>query len=155
MASMLPADYGLVFGGLFGTILANTYLSVNVSIARKKYGIKYPTLYATKEHIDGKKCKDEKDILAYNCAQRAHQNTAENQATVQLLGALNGLLFPRFSAGCLGLWALGRVLYGYGYTSGGPSGRMAGGLISHLGDIPLWFCTAYSGLTLLGYVGTA
>ena len=101
---MLPADYGLVFGGLFGTILANTYLSVNVSIARKKYGIKYPTLYATKEHIDGKKCKDEKDILAYNCAQRAHQNTAENQATVQLLGALNGLLFPRFSAGCLGLW---------------------------------------------------
>jgi hypothetical protein len=50
--------------------------SVNVSLARKKYGIQYPALYAGKEHIDPKgKCKDEKDVLAYNCVQRAHQNT--------------------------------------------------------------------------------
>ena len=32
-----------------------------------------------------------------------------------------------------------RVIYGYGYSKGGPEGRMAGGLISHLGDIPLVF----------------
>ena len=116
--------------------------SINVAKARKKYGITYPTLYATKDDIDAKgKCKDAKDVLAYNCAQRAHQNTVENMSTVQLLGALNGLLFPRFAAGCLLTYAIGRVLYGYGYTSGGPTGRMAGGLISHIGDIPLWVCT--------------
>ena len=74
-------------------------------------------------------------------------------ATVQLLGCVNGLLYPKFAGGCLALYALGRVIYGYGYTSGGPTGRMAGGLISHLADLPLWICTAYSGLKLLGYVG--
>jgi glutathione S-transferase len=86
-----------------------------------------------------------------NCAQRAHQNTVENMSTVQLLGALNGLLFPRFAAGCLALYAFGRVVYGYGYTKGGPKGRMAGGLLSHLGDMPLMICTAYSAAKLLGY----
>ena len=49
--------------------------SINVSLARKKYGIDYPALYAGKEHINPKgKCKDEKDMLAYNCVQRAHQH---------------------------------------------------------------------------------
>ena len=65
-------------------------------------------------------------------------------ATVQLLGCVNGLLYPKFAGGCLALYALGRVIYGYGYTSGGPTGRMAGGLISHLADLPLWICTAHA-----------
>ena len=32
---------------------------------------------------------------------------------------------------------LGRVLYGIGYNSKGPSGRTVGGLVGHLGDFPL------------------
>jgi hypothetical protein len=32
---------------------------------------------------------------------------------------------------------------------------MAGGLVSHIGDMPLWLCTAYSAAKLLGYVGGA
>ena len=80
-------------------------------------------------------------------------DTVENMATVQLLGCVNGLVFPKFSGGCLALYAIGRVIYGYGYTNGGPSGRMAGGLISHLADIPLWICTGYSAAKLLGYAG--
>jgi len=59
--------------------------------------------------------------------------------TVQLLGALNGLIFPKFAGCCLLTYAIGRVLYGYGYSSGGPTGRMAGGLISHIGDVPVSF----------------
>ena len=51
--------------------------TINVAKARKKYGIKYPTLYATKADIDGKQCKDDADLLAYNCAQRAHQSESE------------------------------------------------------------------------------
>ena len=59
---------------------------------------------ADKSHIGDKsdnKCKTEADVEKYNCAQRAHQNTVESISTVQLLGALNGLLYPKFSACCL------------------------------------------------------
>ena len=38
--------------------------------ARKKYGIKYPNLYAPPGH---------KNEEAFNCAQRAHQNTVEER----------------------------------------------------------------------------
>ena len=151
MSTVLPENYGLVFGGLFSTVLANAYLVVNVIKARQKYGIKYPTLYADKSHIDGKTCKDEKDVEAYNSTQRAHQNTVENIATIQLFGAVNGLLFPRFSGACLLTYAVGRVIYGHGYAGGGPEGRKLGGLISHLGDIPLFLCTLYSAATCAGY----
>jgi len=152
MSNILPENYGFVFGGLFSTVVANFYLVINVIKARKKYGIEYPTLYADKSHIDGKVCKDEDDLLAYNSAQRAHQNTVENMATIQLFGAVNGLLFPRFSAGCLFTYAIGRVLYGQGYVSGGPKGRMVGGIVSHLGDFPLFLCSLYSAATCAGYV---
>merc|ERR1711907_53440 len=151
MSSLLPEGYGYVFGGLFATCIANFYLVINVATRRKKFGIEYPALYADKTHIDGKKCKDEKDVEEFNCAQRAHQNTVENMGTVQLLGAVNGLVFPTFSGSCLAIYAVGRVVYGHGYVTGGPNGRMAGGIISHLGDFPLMICTAYSGLKLLGY----
>jgi glutathione S-transferase len=150
MTTLLPPDYGYVFGGLFLTGLANFYLVINVAIRRKKFGISYPALYADSSHIS-KECKKE-DVMEFNCAQRAHQNTCEGIAGVQLLGVVNGLLFPRFSAGCLAFYALGRVIYGYGYVSGGPDGRMAGGIITHLGDFPLLFCSLYSAATLLGYV---
>ena len=39
------------------------------------------------------------------------------------------------------IWVIGRIMYGYGYANGGPKGRMAGGLVSHLGDLPLIFMT--------------
>lgn len=151
MARGRTADYGYVFVGLFGTVVANFSLVIGVVKARKEYGIEYPTLYANESHIDGKKCKDKSDVEKYNCAQRAHQNTVENLSTVQVLGAVNGLLFPRFSAACLAIYAIGRIVYGYGYSSGGPKGRMAGGILSHLGDFPLFICTAYSGAKLLGF----
>eukprot|EP00665_Eupelagonemidae_sp_cell47_P004271 gene4271-4856_t len=41
----------------------------------------------------------------YNCAQRAHQNTLENWAPVQILILLNGILFPRFAAACGVIWS--------------------------------------------------
>ena len=44
-------------------------------------GIEYPKLYGTKEDIDGKKCKNEDDLLAYNCAQRAHQSKFSGSAS--------------------------------------------------------------------------
>ena len=46
----------------------NFYLMVNVVMARKKYDIQYPALYAPAGH------KYEKE---FNSVQRAHQNTLE------------------------------------------------------------------------------
>ncbi len=61
-----------------------------------------------------------------------------------------GLVHPITSAIYGGLWVFGRFIYGFGYATGGPKGRMAGGIISHLGDFPLMgltFVLAYRLLT--------
>merc|ERR1712203_1264858 len=108
--------------------ISNMYLTINVVKARKKYKVEYPALYAPGNHPNA----DE-----FNSVQRAHQNTLENWAPVQLLMAFNGILHPKFAAACGAIWAAGRVIYGRGYAGGGPEGRKIGGLISHLGDFPL------------------
>lgn len=41
--------------------------------------------------------------------------------------------------------ALGRLIYIHGYSTKGPEGRMVGGLISHLGDLPLLLMSCYIG----------
>ena len=111
-----------------GVFFANQYLVVGVMQARKKYGIKYPNLYAPPGH---------KNEEAFNCAQRAHQNTVECMPLFLVELVLVGLFYPLFAASCGGLWSVGRILYGYGYKTKGPDGRLIGSLISHLGDLPL------------------
>ena len=124
----VPADYKWVLLALVGVFFANQYLVVGVMQARKKYGIKYPNLYAPPGH---------KNEEAFNCAQRAHQNTVESMPLFLVELVLVGLFYPLFAASCGGLWSVGRILYGYGYAKNGPDGRLIGSLISHLGDLPL------------------
>ena len=99
-----------------------------MSGARKKYSILYPALYAPAGHKFEEK---------FNCIQRAHQNTLESYSLVMLQMCLCGLVYPITSAAFGAVWCVGKVIYGYGYSTGGPSGRQLGGIISHLGDIPL------------------
>ena len=96
--------------------------------ARKKYGVKYPNLYAPPGH---------KNEEAFNCAQRAHQNTVESQALFLVELVVVGLFYPLFAATCGALYSVGRILYGYGYAKNGPDGRLIGSLISRLGDLKL------------------
>ena len=42
----VPADYKWVLLALVGVFFANQYLVIGVMKARKKYGIKYPALFA-------------------------------------------------------------------------------------------------------------
>jgi glutathione S-transferase len=86
--------------------------------ARKKYDVKYPLLYAPEKHPDA---------TAFNCAQRAHQNTLENIAMVNISMLANAILFPTLSATLGAIWCVGRVLYIHGYSTGGPKGRTLGG----------------------------
>ena len=106
----------------------NMYLVINVSLARKKYNVQYPALYAPEGH---------KHASEFNCVQRAHQNTLESYAIVMLQMCAAGLVYPITAAAFGATWCVGKVIYGYGYSTGGPQGRHIGGIISHLGDIPL------------------
>ena len=144
---VLPEGYGLVFYGIFASGCSNLYCALNVQRLRHKFGVPYPSLYATEAHMS-KQCK-KGNIDTFNCAQRAHQNTLESLTWVQVQGALVGLLFPRFAAACLLIYAVGRVLYCIGYTRYGPDGRVLGGAISQVGAFfPLLLATAYCGWML-------
>jgi glutathione S-transferase len=65
---------------------------------------------------------------------------------------VNAISSPWYSALFGGIWVLGRFVYGIGYAMGGPKGRMAGGLISHIGDFPLILMTFYTGAAMVGWV---
>ena len=78
-------------------------------------------MYATPET-----CSDEKARLHFNCIQRAHQNSLENQPIFLFLLSTSGLRYPT-AAGVLGFgYLLGRLVYFVGYSSGKPKGRMTG-----------------------------
>lgn len=89
--------------------------------ARKKYGIKYPTLYATTD--SGKK---DKEIEAYNCVQRGHQNSLENQPVFLINMVLAGARYPVCASLAGSIYLVGRVVYFMGYSSGVVDRRLYG-----------------------------
>mmetsp|Transcript_52737 Transcript_52737/g.115630 ORF Transcript_52737/g.115630 Transcript_52737/m.115630 type:complete len:144 (+) Transcript_52737:43-474(+) len=139
MVFQIPDEFGYVVITVATSWLMNTFLTVQVAMARKKFNVQYPALYAEKGHAHA----DE-----FNCVQRAHQNTLESWGPVTILALVNGLVYPVVSAGLFALWQVGRIIYGIGYAKGGPTGRMAGGIISHLGDLPLFLMAFYSGAVI-------
>ena len=75
--------------------------------ARKKYGIKYPNLYAVPGY--------HKDADAFNRVQRGHQHIYEEMCNVTAMLLVGGLKHPYLcTAGAL-LWQLGSALYLAGY----------------------------------------
>ena len=93
-------------------------------MARKKYNVKYPDLYAPHGHANKKE---------FDCCQRAHQNTLESFPAVAALAVVDGLIFPVTTAACVGIWCIGRVLYINGYCTGLPEKRQLGGMLAHFG----------------------
>ncbi|PAA83813.1 hypothetical protein BOX15_Mlig018902g4, partial [Macrostomum lignano] len=118
----LPKDYGWVVLAGTGGFVVNMHLARQVGLARKKFGVEYPTMYS-----DSSK--------EFNCVQRSHQNYLENAPFFYFLLAFGGLQAPRCSAACGALYLLGRIAYARGYSSGDPKKRMRGafGYIGLLG----------------------
>ena len=100
-----------------------------VSLARKTYKVEYPNLYAVPGF--------HKDADKFNCIQRAHQNTLESLTHVLVATFATGLVYPITAAAAGTVYMLGRFVYGYGYAMGDPKYRTPGGILSHLGDMPL------------------
>jgi len=136
----IPNSYGYVVLAVGAMAIPNVVAVVQVIKARKKYGVKYPDLYAP----DGHKNKKE-----FDCVQRAHQNTLEVAPSVASCTMMVGLMHPITSAALCGIWSLGRVVYVLGYGTGNPANRRTGGLIAHLGDIPLFVMTFVVGYKML------
>ncbi|KAG2484460.1 hypothetical protein HYH03_016696 [Edaphochlamys debaryana] len=138
MAAVSP-EFGYVAGVVAASWLVHHgFMAVGVMQARKKYGVNYPDLYATAEN-----CPNAEYRKPFNCVQRGHQNSLENQPIFLALLISAGLKHP-ITAAVAGLTYLaGKVLYFKGYSSGDPAKRNSGG-----GAI------AYIGLfTLVGVVG--
>ncbi len=133
LLDILPKEFGYAVAVVGLSFLVSHYGAGKVMGARKKYGIKYPTLYS-----NGKTKND----VAYNCAQRAHQNTLENLPAVNLMMLSSATVYPQMSAIFGAIWCVGRFFYIRGYTSEkGPDARLMGAIISHLGDVPLLVTT--------------
>ncbi|CAK5278362.1 unnamed protein product [Mycena citricolor] len=87
--------------------------------ARRKSNIQYPRAYAEKAEIEASP-----EAMAFNCAQRAHQNTLENIPMIYTSTLITSIKYPVFSSAMLTIWSLSRVAYAAGYSSGNPQKRM-------------------------------
>lgn len=141
VALELKPEFGFVLLVLlFGALTVNGWMSVQVGGARKKYNVKYPTMYADEA--------TNKDAKLFNCYQRAHQNTLENYPTFLTLLLPSGLRFPITAAVAGFVYLLGRIAYFKGYATGDPSKRMNGSF-QYLGLFTLMGCVGRFAFELL------
>jgi len=138
----LSTDIGYAVAVVAGSQAASWFGAVKVMAARKKYGVKYPALYA-----DSSVPSEARE--RFNCAQRAHQNTLETLPIVNLMTLTSSLVYPLRAAVFGMTWVVGRFLYIQGYAENGPEGRRIGGLVSHLGDVPLFVTTCMAAYSLI------
>lgn len=115
-------------------------MSIKVALARRECGVKYPKMMA-----DG----DDEQSMVFNCTQRAHQNTLETLPLAIMCQALMGLKYPIVAAVMGVLWAVGRVIYANGYSSGDPSKRIPGAAISGIVYLGLIIGCYFAGYTLV------
>lgn len=120
-ALVIPDAYGYVLGSISTTALVVQWMSIKVALARRESGVKYPKMMA-----DG----DDEKSMVFNCTQRSHQNTLETVPLAIMCQALMGLKFPIVAAVMGFVWAIGRIIYANGYSSGDPAKRMPGAAIS-------------------------
>jgi len=126
--SAMPEDYGYVILTGVAAILMSFWKGFRVGGARKVHKVEYPEMYS-------------KDSKTFNCIQRAHQNTLENMPTFFFLLAAAGFSYPRFAAAAGMTWVVGRIMYGLGYSSGDPKGRIPGAALSMLSLVVLVGCS--------------
>jgi len=143
----LPEGFGFVPASLlvsFGMVVS---LGGSVMKGRKEHGVEYPALYASVVKIDGKvhtDAKDEGSALAFNCAQRGHQNAMETHYAMMVLTVVGGLAAPRAAALSLFLYSLGAMFYSRNYCSGDPKKRNNGlAFFKYLGLLGLVISNLY------------
>ncbi|KAJ8287431.1 hypothetical protein COCON_G00000900 [Conger conger] len=113
LLDILPPRFGYVILTYLYSWIMLTYLGVKVGGARKKYNVKYPTMYSDKEQV-------------FNCIQRAHQNTLEVYPQWLVFQTIAALVYPTAAAVLGAIWVTSRFSYAWGYYTGDPAKRMHG-----------------------------
>lgn len=72
------------------------------------------------------------DWIDFNNYMRVHMNYTETVATVMMLVLASGLFNARFTVIAAIVYMVGRYLYGIGYISKGPGGRLLGAILFDL-----------------------
>ncbi|KAJ4298208.1 hypothetical protein N0V90_006107 [Kalmusia sp. IMI 367209] len=68
----VPASYGYVLLSAVSTFITGTFLGIRVGRFRKAARIPYPYEYASYEQVQTAPPSRQKDLLAFNSAQRGH-----------------------------------------------------------------------------------
>jgi glutathione S-transferase len=132
----LSSNFGYVAATAAASfVVHHIYMGFKVGKARKQYNIDYPDLYATAEN-----CPNEANRKKFNCVQRAHQNSLENQPIFLALLTISGLQHPVTAASLGAAVLVGRIGYFEGYACGDPKKR----------GNPIYFAGMLGMLGLLG-----
>ncbi|XP_052491069.1 uncharacterized protein LOC105790394 isoform X1 [Gossypium raimondii] len=117
----LAKEYGYVALVVVAYCFLSIWMGIQVGMARKKYKVYYPTLYALES--------ENKDAKLFNCVQRGHQNSLEMMPMFFVLMILGGMAHPCISA-ALGLfYTVTRYFYFTGYSTGDPQKRLTIGVL--------------------------
>ena len=119
----IPADYGYVLLAAVSTFVVGAWHGGRVGGFRKAAKVPYPFEYASYEQIQTASPASSKAMLAFNSAQRAHQNFNENHPTALGAMAIAGLKYPAATAVLGAVWSVNRVIYAVGYTNGSEGGK--------------------------------
>ena len=141
VVELLPKDYGYVVMVVVLYSFLNFFMAAKVGMARKKYKVFYPTMYASES--------DNKDAKVFNCVQRGHQNSLEMMPLFCVFLVLGGLRHPCIAAVLGLLYTVSRYFYFTGYSTGDPQKRLSVGKYGFLALVGLIVCTISFGVTLL------
>ncbi|XP_077538509.1 glutathione S-transferase 3, mitochondrial-like isoform X2 [Haemaphysalis longicornis] len=130
-------EYGYVVLVAAASAVVNRWLALRVVGARKRFGVKLPTMYSNSN-------------VVFNCIQRSHQHFLEYYPQFLMMLFLVGLEFPKLAAGAGLVYLAGRVVYSIGYSTGDPNKRTRGAFM-YCGLVTLFLLTIYLGLRMLGW----
>ena len=128
----VESEFGYVIALAILFLLQQQILfAIPVAFARKKYGVKPPTLYPNDAMIKSLKLSDD-DVSKYNSVQRVHQNNVEFLVTFLPLFLLAGIFNPMQTSYAGIVVFVGRTINAIGYYHK-PNARVFGGFF-HLGE---------------------
>nr|BAJ14113.1 microsomal glutathione S-transferase [Danio rerio] len=133
---VLPANFGYAILVYVYSFVMLMYLGMKVGAARKKFGVKYPTMYSDKDQI-------------FNCIQRAHQDTLEVYPQWLLFQTIAALHYPSAASVLGAIWVTSRFSYAWGYYTGDPAKRMHG-VYGYIGLFGVLLISIYVALNLIG-----
>ncbi len=106
-------DYVYVIIIIVLAFLLNFFQMFMIGRRRRIDGVELPLMYSP-------------DHPKFNGAQRAHQNTLENQGIFLASLIVSGFRHPKYASVFGGMWILARLVYSFGYYTGNPKMRVPG-----------------------------